>query len=253
MVTWWQMARRPQWLGVLVFVLALAGVFVLLSQWQISRAVEQATVVVVDSETPVLLSEIAEPQSPVSRTAGGRRVIVPGEWTDQFVIVEDRAQRDQTGSWVVRNFLTEDGACLPVAVGWATPEVGNGFQPTGSGEPVTIQGRIVPTEAASEGDYTNGRTTVVATPDLINLWQCDRMFGGFVALEGAPMPLESIDTVPPQFDSSLNWLNIFYAAEWVFFAGFALYFWYRIVLDAVERVNDPDDDADGSAEPRADN
>lgn len=110
----------------------------------------------------------------------------------------------------------------------------------------------MPTEAASEGDYMHGRITVVATPDLINLWQCDRMYGGFLAMEDAPAPLASIETLPPKFDSSLNWLNIFYAAEWVFFAGFALYFWYRIVLDAVERENDPDD-AGGSDEPRADN
>jgi cytochrome oxidase assembly protein ShyY1 len=252
MVTWWQMARRPQWLGVLAFVLALAGIFVLLSQWQIARAVEQATVIVVDSENPVPLTDVAAPQQPISAEAGGRRVTVSGAWADDFVVVEDRKQISEPGSWVVRNFVTDDGACLPVAVGWGTAAVAADFTASGAGEAVTIRGRIVPTEAASEGDYMHGRITVVATPDLINRWQCDRMYGGFLAMEDAPAPLASIETLPPKFDSSLNWLNIFYAAEWVFFAGFALYFWYRIVLDAVERENDPDD-AGGSDEPRADN
>ena len=252
MMTWWQMARRPQWLGVLAFVLALAGIFVLLSQWQISRAVEQATVIVVDSENPVALDQVARPQEPISSTAGGRRVTVSGVWGDEVVVVEDRGQVDATGSWIVRDFRTAQGACLPVAVGWLPEGAATDSTFVKPGVAATIQGRIVPTEAASEGDYEDGRITVVATPDLINAWQCDTMYGGFLAMEGAPTPLETIVTLPPQHDASLNWLNIFYAAEWIFFAGFALYFWYRIVLDAVERVNDPDT-ADGSAEPRTDN
>jgi hypothetical protein len=36
-------------------------------------------------------------------------------------------------------------------------------------------------------------------------------------------------------DVSLNWLNVFYAIEWVVFAGFALYLWFRLVKDAWER------------------
>ncbi|KZX22122.1 hypothetical protein [Rathayibacter tanaceti] len=36
-------------------------------------------------------------------------------------------------------------------------------------------------------------------------------------------------------DVSLNWLNVFYAIEWVVFAGFALYLWFRLVRDAWER------------------
>ena len=36
----------------------------------------------------------------------------------------------------------------------------------------------------------------------------------------------------------LNWLNVFYAVEWVVFAGFAVFLWYRLVRDAVERERD---------------
>jgi surfeit locus 1 family protein len=34
---------------------------------------------------------------------------------------------------------------------------------------------------------------------------------------------------------ALNWLNIFYAVEWVIFAGFAIFLWYRLARDAWER------------------
>jgi len=29
----------------------------------------------------------------------------------------------------------------------------------------------------------------------------------------------------------INWLTAFYAIEWIIFALFALYFWYRLVSD----------------------
>jgi hypothetical protein len=39
-------------------------------------------------------------------------------------------------------------------------------------------------------------------------------------------------------DATYNWLNIFYAIEWIVFAGFAFYVWYRLVRDRVEREID---------------
>ena len=36
----------------------------------------------------------------------------------------------------------------------------------------------------------------------------------------------------------MNWLNVFYALEWVVFAGFAVFLWFRLVKDAVEREKD---------------
>ena len=38
--------------------------------------------------------------------------------------------------------------------------------------------------------------------------------------------------------TELNWLNIFYAAEWIIFAGFAVFLWYRLVKDAKEREDE---------------
>jgi hypothetical protein len=33
----------------------------------------------------------------------------------------------------------------------------------------------------------------------------------------------------------VNLLNVFYAIEWVVFAGFAIFLWYRLVRDTWER------------------
>jgi surfeit locus 1 family protein len=48
----------------------------------------------------------------------------------------------------------------------------------------------------------------------------------------------TISTTPPSSERELNWLNIFYAAEWIIFAGFALYLWYRLMRDEWERESE---------------
>ena len=46
--------------------------------------------------------------------------------------------------------------------------------------------------------------------------------------------LDEIDAVLEPA-AAINWLTLFYAAEWVLFAGFAIFLWGRTVKDAVER------------------
>jgi surfeit locus 1 family protein len=43
-----------------------------------------------------------------------------------------------------------------------------------------------------------------------------------------------IDAPPPNTEVSLNLLNVFYALEWAFFAGFAIFLWWRLVKDVWE-------------------
>jgi membrane protein implicated in regulation of membrane protease activity len=53
-----------------------------------------------------------------------------------------------------------------------------------------------------------------------------------------PAGLVAIDSPPPIQQQTVNWLNIFYAAEWAIFAGFAVFFWYRLVKDAKEKEDE---------------
>ena len=56
----------------------------------------------------------------------------------------------------------------------------------------------------------------------------------------------------PVTDTQLNWLNVFYAIEWVAFMLFAFYLWYRLVKDALEReIEDIEDAEAGAAEAAA--
>ncbi len=71
---------------------------------------------------------------------------------------------------------------------------------------------------------------------------------------GSPLGgLAAISSPAPEEHSSVNWLNIFYAVEWVIFAGFAFYLWYRLARDAWEREVEEVEERRGASgsDPRA--
>jgi len=231
------MARKPRWIAGLLACLMLAGVFAALGQWQIERAIAEATIVEVDTETPVPITTVLDPGAGLSLTDGGRRVTVSATWTQERIVVLDRRQGGDVGEWLVANARTDDGACLPVAVGWSSSVNPDDFIVIDD-SPSPLVGRLVPSDDPTTGDYDNGRLTVVSSSDLVNRWGCETIYDAFLVLDAATPPLEAIASVKPLPQAALNWLNIFYAIEWALFAVFALYFWYRLVTDAVEREAD---------------
>ncbi|MBV6545519.1 SURF1 family protein, partial [Ursidibacter maritimus] len=64
------------------------------------------------------------------------------------------------------------------------------------------------------------------------------VYAAYVVERGAPAGLVQIDSPPPIAQTELNWLNVFYAVEWIIFAGFAVFLWYRLVRDAKEREDE---------------
>ena len=73
-------------------------------------------------------------------------------------------------------------------------------------------------------------------PELVNLWaEPGPVYGGFIVLAEPYAGLDPIRAEAPVREATLNLLNVFYAIEWALFAGFAIYLWYRLVRDAVER------------------
>lgn len=232
----WQVARRPKWIAALVFALVVAGVFAALGQWQLERSFDTATVIDRETEVPVALTDVATPQSIITTDASGRMVTVecspvPG---DQLWVTNRNMPGGQ-GDWLIEHCKLEDGASLAVALGYVddaelAPDV------TRVPSLQTMTGRYVPTESPQTSDFENGLRSAVSVAELINLWQDPGpVYGGYLVLDVAPEGLQTIITEPPEIDRQLNWLNIFYAAEWAIFAIFALYIWYRLVKDEWER------------------
>ena len=257
-----RIARQPKWILLLLFALALAAVFAWLGKWQLERAVLDSQAASAPTEIAKPLIELAKPGRPIPITAGGHLTSVEGAFDPEgFVILTGRLNQGQAGYWLVGRLLVSNSGdngdsaaargpasvSLPVALGWApTKDALNAVLASeraaavaGSGSTILISGRLMPTEAPAvpkpTGDPFEESTLSVAS--LINVWPnySGTSFGAYLIDDQGPDGLATIDSAPPENSATLNWLNIFYAIEWAVFAGFAVYFWYRLVKDAYER------------------
>ena len=256
-----KMMLRPRWVAALLLALGIAAAFALLGQWQLERAVESAVVVERPTEEVRPFAGVAEPDRPTTQAATAQLVEVTGTVvTGDTVIVEGRLNDGVAGYWPVVHLEVTDGtpAGLPVALGWAADEetargAAEAFERSiDAGEPITIVGRFLPSEApiAPDEDGDPFAMQTVAVAQLINVWDDydDRpVYFGYVTAAEAPAGLDAILSPPPEQEQQLDWLNIFYAIEWAVFAGFAIYLWYRLVRDAVEREREEQEEAEASA------
>ncbi|MEN0085896.1 MAG: SURF1 family cytochrome oxidase biogenesis protein [Leifsonia sp.] len=244
------MMLRPRWIGALIFALLLAAGFAWLGQWQLERAVESGKAVEAPTETVLPLAKVAAPSSPLRDAAVGQLVeftgaFVPGD----YQLLEGRLNDGRSGWWVVGHLtLQRDGqpVALAVARGWAPDEASAkaamarlANEPA---DPQRVVGRILPDEqpqVPDKSDPTAMKTLGVG--QLYNLWtgvDGVDVYAAYVVERGAPAGLVQIDSPPPIAQTELNWLNVFYAVEWIIFAGFAVFLWYRLVRDAKEREDE---------------
>lgn len=230
----WRVARRPKWIAALLLALGVASIFGLLGQWQLDRSIEQGTIIERNTETVVPLESVATPQSVITSEASGRMVSVECRFVEgDDVVLDNRRTLQGVGQWLVRHCMTEQGNSLAVAVGFAPSGVSANTLPATTGE---IVGRYVPTESPQQSDFVAGEISAVAVPELLNLWaDPGPVYGGYLVLSEAPEGLSTIGTEAPPTESELNWLNLFYALQWVIFGLFALYLWWRLVRDEWER------------------
>ena len=230
----WRVARRPKWIAALFLALGVASIFGLLGQWQLDRSIEQGTIIERNTETVVPLESLATPQSVITSEASGRMVSVECRFVEgDDVVLDNRRTLQGVGQWLVRHCMTEQGNSLAVAVGFAPSGVSANTLPATTGG---IVGRYVPTESPQQSDFVAGEISAVAVPELLNLWaDPGPVYGGYLVLSEAPEGLSTIGTEAPPTESQLNWLNLFYALQWVIFGLFALYLWWRLVRDEWER------------------
>jgi surfeit locus 1 family protein len=260
-----RMMLRPRWVLALLAALGIAAAFAILAQWQVSRAVEEARVVERPTERVQPLAEVVGPDAPTEQAATGQRVSVSGTYvTGDTVLVQGRVNDGETGWWVVAHLEVTDAdpGGLPVALGWAPDEQAArdalaGFESAArAGDEVEVVGRFLPSEAPirpEDGEDPQAMRTV-AVAHLINVWaDYDErpVYFGYVTATDPVAGLEAIVSPPPEQEAELNWLNVFYAIEWIVFGGFAVYLWYRLVKDAVEREREEAAEAEREADAAA--
>jgi hypothetical protein len=249
--TFFSVARRPKWIGGLLFALAVAVVFALLGQWQLERTF---TVVEPEKENEqvFVLNQIATPGAAL--TAEATNVLVSANiMLDQsnLYIVSNRLQQSDgevvAGYWLIGNsgaLLSDNDTTgsLTVAIGFsqsletvekARVELQESMLPQAF---VESTGRYLQTEAPVETVDTNKPYLFgsLSLAQLVNLYSEEPVssLAGFLALDADPgLGLETIDLPPQKAGTQVNWLTLFYAVEWVLFAGFAVFLWWRLVQD----------------------
>lgn len=270
-------AVKPKWIAALVFALAVAAIFVLLSQWQFSRSLEKdvAPPEVTDKVQPLL--ETLEPGQPMLGDVEGQIVTAQGRFDPgKQVLVPSRLQAGNVGYWVVTAFEV-DGApvlsgvaateevVIPVARGWVASPENVPEAPAGS---IALEGRLLNSEGPElDTEVPAGQINMLSSAELSNIWKVTT-YAAFVvshneladgqevgAASGASDLIPITVTATDQ-NNKVNWLNIFYSLEWVLFAGFAVFLWWRLVADDFRRdqdelfdlaAGDEEDDGDGGA------
>ena len=245
-----QMMLRPRWVLALLLALGIAAAFAALGQWQVERAVVQATVESRPTEDVRPFAGLAVPDEPTEQSATGQLVEVSGTFVPgDTVIVEGRLNDGVAGLLAGR---------APRGHGWPggrparRPRLGRRRAGRADrGRPVRHRhrprrgrhgDRAIPAERGAGGPRRRRR------PLRHDHRRCRAAHQPLERLRRPPGVLRLRDggradrrastrssSPPPEQSVELNWLNIFYAIEWVVFAGFAVYLWYRLVRDAVER------------------
>lgn len=258
----WAVALRPKWILALLGALAVAALFAVLANWQLDRSIDASAADRPDTETPIPLESVAQPQTAMLPDAFGRTVettlmIVPGD----AVVLSGRVNDVATGEpgWVVVvHAVDASGVSLAVAAGWAATEAqamdaaaklnaGVDLGPT--------LGRYLPSESPQQSDFESGERSALSVAELINLWAeaptadgAPGVYGGYLVLNEALAGLDAVDAPAPSREVEFNLLNLFYALEWIIFAGFAVFLWWRLVQDEIEQRAEAALSAEGPAE-----
>lgn len=251
--------RSPKWIGALLLALLVAGGFAWLGQWQLGFAIAQSNEHATEAETVREIGEATKPGAFVTDDTAGTVLAASGTLVEgDFSVIERRLNGDAEGAWVVGHLahIDPDGGNLAVAIGWAPDPAAAGralehIESAFAGEQLVIEGRYMPGDApvTPRPDEDPSHLFSMVPAQLVNLWQPfdGRAYSGFLVLHPSgdfntqslqAVGLEPIDSVPPLPVEKINWLNLFYALEWVVFAGFAIFFWYRLVRDDWERSHE---------------
>ncbi|MCC4248480.1 MULTISPECIES: SURF1 family protein [Microbacterium] len=255
---------RPRWLALLAFSLVVAGVLAWLGQWQLGRAVDTAPSEPGQTEIVRPLADVAQPGAYLPEPLVGQRVEANGRWiAGDFLVVASRFNDGVEGYWVTGQ-LRLDAVATPtsiaVAVGWtrdasSADRAVEALDAQVRADPdavVAVTGRLISDEGPGRPPAGVDPQTMTRMSPAVLLGRWHDVDGvavyrPYIASQTAIGPVDAIDSPAPEERSRVNWLNIFYAAEWAIFAGFALYLWYRLARDAWEKEVEDLEDAEAEA------
>ena len=243
-LSFWQVAKRPKWIGGLAIALLVAVVFSVLMQWQLSRTFNVVGVVIEEND-PVPLNDLVQPGTLQPFIFDRQAYVKTDVDEDHVYIVENRLQLvgDGTvsGYWLVANSVTQvanEPVSLTLALGFAK-DLDSALKAKAelSAGNLELSGYIQPTEAPKDAGDSRALGSL-SLAQLVNFYS-NEPFASYpiylIVQEGIDVGLEPISIGIRQQQIEINWLTAFYALEWAFFALAAFYLWGRMVLDERNR------------------
>jgi surfeit locus 1 family protein len=244
---------RPRWLGVLALCLVVAGVFAFLGRWQFERAIQTDPPPPGVTEELRPIDDVLVPGQYLPEPYVGQRTEVDGTWiSGDFLVVSSRFNDEVEGYWVTGQLRVAERTSIAVALGWAADRdsadaATADLEQNAAGTEATITGRLISDEGVQLPPADDPQRMDRMSPAaLLSHWhdiEQLEMYRPYLASTTAPEGLVDIASPAPEELSPVNWLNVFYAAEWAIFAGFAFYIWYRLAKDAWEREIEDLEDA----------
>ena len=220
-------ARQPKWIGALFLSLAVAAIFAALGQWQLDRAFTK------DNAAPIAVNmETANVQLD----------------TKNVYIVANRLNGAERGYWLITNSVETSGKNLTIALGWSADlaEVNQerkALMESGLEKFETrLDGVFIPSEAPLPQKNINVFESL-SLAQLVNVYSPNKpieiephvlALNGYSQASAWP-PLKPINVAYAE-GQKINWLSAFYFAEWLLFAGFAVFLWWRLVKDEQIRL-----------------
>ncbi len=129
-----------------------------------------------------------------------------------------------------------DPAAMPVVTGWSSTVEDAPAPPGGA---VELTGWLQPGEAAEDpdGDPQDEVLPSLRIAELLQRLDQD-VYGGYVILEEPAALQQGLKPVTPdslpEAPTSTALRNLLYGVEWWFFAGFAVFLWWRWTKDEME-------------------
>lgn len=260
--TFWEVARQPRLLGILVLLLLAAALCGRLGVWQLDRAYERAALAAQQEAAeaaatgPAALGELLAPQETFPGELVGRQAWVTGTYEAAGQrLVAGRALDGRTGYLVLTPLrVSDDGTggdswaglsgapVVAVVRGWVPSATTPVDVPSGD---VRVAGWLQAGEATSDAaPLPDGQVDRIALGALVQEWG-GPIYSGYLVASPADDGLGQLPRPVIDGGSDVNLQNAFYALQWWVFGGFAVVLWVRLVRDEMAggrrggRADDP--------------
>lgn len=230
-----RLATTPRWiaLGLIALIFAIAAVA--LGRWQWDRTQDIVQAEQAAQAEPVDIRTLTEVGESFDNPLIGRPVLASGTYLAPLqTLVLSRSLNDVPGVWVLTPLDMADGSAIAVLRGWSESTEGID-PPTGF---VDIAGIWHPSERFYRDEpRTDAGVYAISSERLRERWNLP-LRPGFIMLT-EQQPASTLAAVPQTVRTAgapFPIQNAFYAVQWLVFAGFAGFVYFRWLRLEARRV-----------------